>query len=164
MAIAQGTAPTHTNRGHNLPLDIVPAVDHDRSKAPSTPAFFANKSCEHVAPYSCQRSTIGVDGAGNLGIVGILEPTHKPFRPALDPPAAGSGQHIRRPDDGRRGRASLHLPEREECPMGNPVGILTALDPVDRKTLWAAQQWANDATPCLWNTRIVGYKVAPEKQ
>ena len=54
-AIAQGTAPTHLNRSHNMPLDIVPAVDHNPSKAASAPAFFANKSCDHAVQYSCQR-------------------------------------------------------------------------------------------------------------
>jgi hypothetical protein len=48
--------------------------------------------------------------------------------------------------------------------MGNSAGILTSLDPIDRKTLWATQQWANDAAPCVWNTRIVGYKVEPQKR
>ncbi|MBO4223337.1 hypothetical protein [Bradyrhizobium neotropicale] len=301
-AIAQGTAPTHINRGHNLPLDIVPAVDHDRSKAPSAPAFFANKSCDHAAQYSCQRSTnfafhwivntfrwngatgtynaggaqqviktdigskenkwlyntpccgqtmsipqagtgvtlraatshrlmnvvqhgshlygvlgtgpctgscgaqgadannlliwvdldcsqpaacvvsqtakiaspdnhlefgtIGVDDAGNLGIVGTSSSARTNLSIVLwtrrqdDPANTFTG-----PTTIVAGTHPYTCPnERNVSPMGNSVGILTALDPVDRKTLWATQQWANDATPCVWNTRIVGYKVAAEKR
>ncbi len=29
--------------------------------------------------------------------------------------------------------------------------------------LWTSQQWANDARPCVWNTRIVEYQIAPAK-
>ena len=42
-AIAQGTAPIHLNRGHNLPLDIVPAIDHDRSKARNRPGILCQQ-------------------------------------------------------------------------------------------------------------------------
>jgi hypothetical protein len=42
--------------------------------------------------------------------------------------------------------------------LANPVGVMTALDP-DGKTLWLAHHWANDATACVWNTRIVGYQI-----
>ena len=301
-AIAQGTAPIHLNRGHNLPLDIVPAIDHDRSKAPTAPAFFANKSCDRAAQYACQRSanfsfhwivntftwngatgaynaggaqqviktdigskenrwfynspccgpnmsipqagsestlraatshrlmnvvqrgshlygvlgtgpctdscgsqgadannvliwvdldcsvttacvvsqtakianpdyhvefgTIGVDDAGNLGIVGtsssaranlsVLLWTRRREDPAntfTSPATIVAGAH-----------PYTCANERNVTPMGNSAGILTALDPVDRKTLWATQQWANDAAPCVWNTRIVGYKVELQKR
>jgi hypothetical protein len=302
-AIAQGTPPTYLNRAHNMPLDIVPAVDHNRSKAASAPAFFANKSCDRAAPYSCQRSTnfsfhwivntftwtgatgtynaggtqqviktdigskenkwlynspccgqdmsipqagsestlraatshrlmnvvqhgsrlygvlgtgpctgdscgaqgadanniliwveldcsqptacvvsqtgklaspdqhlefgtIGVDDAGNLGIVGtsssartnlsVLLWTRRPADPAntfAGPATVVAGGH-----------PYTCTNSRNVSPMGNSVGILTGFDPLDRQTLWATQQWSNDATPCVWNTRIVGYKVAPEKR
>ncbi|MDR6305221.1 hypothetical protein GGQ85_002940 [Nitrobacter vulgaris] len=301
-AIAQGIAPTHINRGHNMPLDIVPAIDHDPTKAAAAPAFFANKSCDRTAQYACQRSpnfsfdwivntftwnggggtynsggsqqviktdvgsksnkwlyntpccadimsipqagsevtlraapshrlmnvvqhgwhlygvlgtgpcreacgsqgadpnniliyvdldcsqpaacvvsqtaklastdlhlefgTIGVDGEGNIGIVGtassartnlsVLLWTHRKDDPAgrfADPATVVAGTQ---PYTCRN--------EKSMAPMGNSVGILTALDPVDRKTLWATQQWANDISPCVWATRIVGYKIMPEKQ
>lgn len=301
-AIAQGTAPTHLNRAHNMPLDIVPAVDHNPSKAASAPAFFANKSCDQAAQHACQRSTnfsfhwivntftwngatgtynsggaqqviktgigskenqwlynspccgpnmsipqassqstlraatshrlmnvvqhgshlygvlgtgpctescgaqgadanniliwveldcsqpaacvvsqtaklanpdhhlefgtIGADDAGNLGIVGtsasartnlsVLLWTRRKDDPAntfSGPATVVAGAH-----------PYTCANERNVSPMGNSVGILTALDPEDRQTLWTTQQWSNDANPCVWNTRIVGYKVAPEKR
>ena len=109
--------------------------------------------------------TIGVDDAGNLGIVGtsssarsnlsVLLWTRRPQDPVntfAGPATIVAGGHpYTCPND------------RNVTPMGNSVGILTALDPIDRQTMWTTQQWANDATPCVWNTRIVGYKVAPSK-
>lgn len=298
-AIGQGKAPTHINRAHNMPLDIVPAVDHNRSKAPSAPAFFANKSCDRVAPYSCQRSTnfsfhwvvntftwngatgtynsggsqqvvktgigskenkwlynspccgptmsvpqagsevtlraatshrlmnvvqhgshlygvlgsgpcsescgsqgidanniliwveldcststacvvsqtakisspdyhaefgtIGVDAAGNLGIIGTSSSARENLSVLLwtrrkGDPANTFGNPIT-VIAGTQPYTCLN--QKGMAPMGNSVGTLTALDPLDHATLWATQQWANDATPCVWNTRIVGYKVAP---
>ena len=56
-AIGKGVAPVHINRVHNMPLDVVPAIDHNPAKAPTDPAFFMNKSCAHTAPNACQRST-----------------------------------------------------------------------------------------------------------
>tara|TARA_R110000868_G_scaffold20013_3_gene85305 strand:- start:884 stop:2407 length:1524 start_codon:yes stop_codon:yes gene_type:complete len=297
-AIGQGIVPTHINRVHNMPLDIVPAIDHNRSKDPSAPAFFANKSCDHAAPYSCQRSinysfhwivntftwngsagtynaggsqqviktdvgsqrnkwlynspccgktmsipqkgsditlraatshrlmnvvqhgprlygvlgtgpctescgeqgadtkniaiwveldcsdptsctvsqtqkisspdrhiefgTVGVDNAGNMGIVAtssnartnlsVLLWTRRHDDPAntlAGPVTVVTGTH-----------PYTCLNRKGMTPMGNSVGILTALDPIDGETLWTTQQWANNEAACVWNTRIVGYKVA----
>jgi hypothetical protein len=296
-AIGQGVAPTHINRGHNMPLDIVPAVDHNRSKDASAPAFFANKSCDRAAQYACQRSenfsfhwivntftwngttgsynaggaeqviktgvgskenawvynspccgpnmsvpqagseitlraaashrlmnvvqhgshlygvlgsgpcaqscgsqgsdannvliwveldcsqpaacvvsqtgkisspdyhvefgTIGVDDAGNLGIIGTSSSRQQNLSVLL----WTRGQQDNAFSGPTTIVAGAHpytcLNHKNMVPMANSVGILTALDPVDRKTLWATQQWANDPAPCVWNTRIVGYKIAP---
>jgi len=301
-AIGLGKAPTRLNRAHNMPLDIVPAVDHNRSKDPSAPAFFANKSCDRVAPYSCQRSanfsfhwivntftwngaagtynfggsqqviktdigsrenkwlynspccgptmsipqagneftlraatshrlmnvvqrgsylygvlgtgpcteacgsqgadannvliwveldcttanacvvsqtaklsnpnyhvefgTIGVSDAGDLGIVGtslsaranlsVLLWTRRQSDPAntfTGPTTVVAGA-----------QPYTCANDKNVSPMGNSVGILTSLDPVDRETLWTTQQWANDAAPCVWNTRVIGYKIAPQRR
>ena len=46
--------------------------------------------------------------------------------------------------------------------IGNAVGVVTALDPLDGTKLWTTQQWGNDATRCVWNTRIVEYQIAAE--
>ncbi len=54
--IAQGTPPPHINRVHNMPLDIVPSIDHNPSKTPSEPALFAAKSCDRTVPGACQNS------------------------------------------------------------------------------------------------------------
>ncbi|MBR0773222.1 hypothetical protein JQ625_00110 [Bradyrhizobium diazoefficiens] len=48
--------------------------------------------------------------------------------------------------------------------MGNLAGILTAPDPLDRKTLWATQQCSSDAAPRVWATRVAGYRIEPEKR
>jgi hypothetical protein len=45
--------------------------------------------------------------------------------------------------------------------VGNPAGVLTGLDPADGATLWTAHHYANGATACVWNTRIIGYQIAP---
>lgn len=301
-AIAQGTAPVHTNRSHNMPLDIVPAVDHDRSKAPSAPAFFVNKSCDRTAQYACQRSasfsfhwivntftwngatgsyngggaqqviktdvgskenkwvyntpccgetmsipqagseitlraapshrlmnvvqrdghlygvlgtgpcadscgtqgtdanniliwvdldcsqpaacvvgrtaklanpelhlefgTIGVDDAGSLGIVGTASSARSNLSVLLwtlkhDNPAKIFSGPIT-VATGTKPYGCMN--EKNMVPMGNSVGLLTALDPIDRQTLWTTQQWANDAAPCVWSTQIVGYKVDATKR
>ncbi|HKU14171.1 MAG TPA: hypothetical protein VJQ52_07220 [Steroidobacteraceae bacterium] len=56
-AIGRGVAPKHINRMHNMPLDIVPAIDNNPQKKPTDPAFFVNKSCGRSAPNACQRSS-----------------------------------------------------------------------------------------------------------
>jgi hypothetical protein len=55
--IARRTPPAHVNRAHNMPLDIMPSVDHNRSKAASAPAFFAAKTCGREMMGACQNST-----------------------------------------------------------------------------------------------------------
>ena len=57
QAIAQGIAPAHINRAHSLPLDVMPAIDHNRSKAAGAPAFFAAKTCDRATAGACQNST-----------------------------------------------------------------------------------------------------------
>jgi hypothetical protein len=47
--------------------------------------------------------------------------------------------------------------------IGNTVGLLTALDPVDGTKIWTIQQWSNDARPCAWNTRIVEYQIGGKR-
>jgi len=55
-SIAQGTPPQHLNRAHNLPLDILPAIDHNREKSSNAPEFFVAKTCSRAEPGGCQRS------------------------------------------------------------------------------------------------------------
>jgi hypothetical protein len=296
-AIAQRTPPAHINRVHNMPLDVIPAIDHNPSKAPTAPAFFANKSCEHTKPYACQRSdnyafnwvvntftwqgatgtynaggaqqmvatdvgsktnkwfynspccgetmsvpqagsdvtlrvsashrllnvfqhdshlhgvlgtgpctgascgeqgadahnimiwaeldcshpkcvvsqtakiadpdrhllfgTVGVDRAGNVGIVASTAAANENLGVALwtrrrdDPPNTfGAAQRI---TPGTKPYTCLNA--RNMVSLSNSVGLLTALDPADASRLWTNQQYANDAAPCVWNTRIVGYQI-----
>jgi hypothetical protein len=52
-ATAAGKLPEHIIRQHNMPLNVVPAIDHNPRKAASAPAFFAAKTCGHEKPNSC---------------------------------------------------------------------------------------------------------------
>ena len=54
--VAKGTAPPHLNRIHNMPLDILPAIDHNPQKTNTAPEFFAAKTCSRAEPGGCQRS------------------------------------------------------------------------------------------------------------
>ena len=55
-AIGLGTAPTDINRAHNMPLDIMPAVDHTKNKAAGAPAYFVTKSCTRAVMGGCQNA------------------------------------------------------------------------------------------------------------
>ena len=55
-AIAQRKPPAHINRAHNMPLDIFPAVDITKTKAPTAPALFLSKTCDRVTPGACQNA------------------------------------------------------------------------------------------------------------
>jgi hypothetical protein len=54
-AVGRGVEPKHINRTHNMPLDVVPAIDNNPSKAPTDPAFLMNKTCAKTAPNACQQ-------------------------------------------------------------------------------------------------------------
>jgi hypothetical protein len=299
--VAAGKPPMHLNRVHNMPLDVVPAIDHNRSKPASAPAFFASKSCAR-APRSCQWSenfafhwvvntftwngaggagtwnaaggpqsvktevgskqdrwlyntpccgemvsipqrgnetitlraaeshrlanlaqhgahlygvlgsgpcthdcgaqgadtsnlmfyvdldcskpdacvvaettkiggagvhaefgTLGVDAHGNVGIVATSSTADTNLSLLLwgrrkdDPPGAFSG-----PTTIVAGTQPYTcLNNRNIVPLANAAGVLTALDPSDGTKLWTTHQYANDAAPCVWNTRIVEYEVGP---
>jgi hypothetical protein len=297
-AIAKGTPPAHVNRRHNMPLDIMPAIDHNASKQPSAAALFAAKTCGRTPRGACQNAinypfnwlvetfnwngssgtynaggeqeiktdvgsarnkwlyskpccgeiatipqagnnaiglrvaeshrllnlvqfgshlhgvlgsgpctsgcgsqgedtnnvlfwvdldcsktnacvvsqtakiagasfspsfpTVGVDYAGNVGIVAvssspstdlsILLWTHR----TTDPPniVAGPTTIV----SGTQPFTCLNT--RNMATIGNAVGVMTALDPQDGSKLWTSEQWSNDATRCVWNTRIVEYQMA----
>ncbi len=55
-AISEGKPPAHINRLHNMPLDIMPAIDHTQSKPAGAPALFAAKTCDRVTMGACQNS------------------------------------------------------------------------------------------------------------
>ena len=56
QAIGQGVVPQHVDRAHNMPLDDMPAIDHNRLKPVDAPAFFAGKSCDRAVMGGCQNS------------------------------------------------------------------------------------------------------------
>jgi len=299
-AIARGKSPAHLNRAHNMPLDVIPAIDQDPSKPASAPAFFANKSCEHTAANACLKSpnfsfdwvvntftwngatgtynagggqqvvktdigstrskwlyntpccgenlsfpqagndtitlrtsashrlqnvvqsgthlqgvlgsgpctsgcgsqgadtnnvmiwvdldcskptacvvsqtakissaslnpvfgTVGVDAAGNVGIVAASSTTSTYLslllwtRRKSDPPNTFSG-----PTTIIVGTQPYTCENTKNiAQLASSVGIFTTRDPLDGTKLWTTEQWANDATRCVWNTRIVEYQIAP---
>jgi hypothetical protein len=294
--IAHGIAPTHLNRRHNMPLDILPVIDHDPHKPAGAPVFFAAKTCSRAEPGGCQRSnnfpfewivdtftwngrdgvynaggeqivktdagstrnkwlynlpccgatavmpqagsdiglraaeshrlinlvqfgshiygvlgtgpcthdcgeqgvdtnnvmiwvdldcskstacvvgqtgkiagesvnpvfgTIGVDARGNLGIVAMSSTAVADLsillwtRRTADPPGAFQG-----PTTIATGTQPYScLNNNKLALIGNAAGILTLRDPRDGNKLWTSQQWSNDGTRCVWNTRIVEYQV-----
>jgi len=56
QAIGQGKPPTHINRGHSMPHEVFPAIDHNREKAPDAPAYFLAKTCERTSGGACQNA------------------------------------------------------------------------------------------------------------
>ena len=296
-AVAQGIAPQHINRVHNMPLDVYPAIDHNRSKHADSPAFFASKSCDRATPGGCQNAknfpfhwvvdtftwnratgtynangeqeiktgvgstedkwfyskpccgqtgsipqtgndtialrvteshrlnnlvqfgshlqvvltsgpctsgcgsqgtdannvmfwadldcskatacvvsqtakisgtsfipefaTVGVDAVGNIGIVAVSSTASTDLSVLLwthrkaDPPNSFKGPTMI--VSGTQPYTCLNT--KNMVTIGNAVGVLTALDPLDGASLWTTQQWSNDATPCVWDTRIVQYQI-----
>jgi hypothetical protein len=56
QAIGACIPPSHITRAHNMPLDILPAIDHNPEKAAGAPAFFMAKTCDRVVMGGCQNS------------------------------------------------------------------------------------------------------------
>jgi hypothetical protein len=52
--IGAGKEPTDINRAHNMPLDIMPAIDHTKDKKADAPAYFVTKSCTRAMMGGCQ--------------------------------------------------------------------------------------------------------------
>lgn len=293
--IARHTPPAHINRAHKMPLDIVPAIDHNPLKEAGAPAFFASKSCGRAAPGACQNDngytfhwvvevftwkgatgayreqvvktdigsrqdkwqynkpccganasipqagsddvtlrvaeshrlvnlvqfgshlegvlgsgpctdscgsqgvdtnnvmfwfdmdcsnaaacsvaqtaklsgadinpefgSVGIDQEGNVGIVASSSTASTDLSVLLwtrrkdDPPNTFQG-----PITVAAGKHPYTCvnPRKFEV-IGNAAGVLTELDPRDGTKLWTSQQWSNDAEPCIWNTRIVEYRIA----
>ncbi|MBE3065060.1 MAG: hypothetical protein IMZ69_08590 [Spirochaetes bacterium] len=117
------------------------------------------------AGFNPEFGTVGVDTQGNVGIVAASSTATTNLgvllwsRKKTDPPNTFSG-----PVTVVAGtQPHTCLPDQAMMMMGNTVGILTTRDPADGTKLWTTQQWSNDATPCVYNTRIVEYRIAPAK-
>jgi len=135
-------------------------VDLDCSK--TTACMVSQTAKISGASFNPEFATVGVDAAGNIGIVAesststtdlsLLLWTHRKTDPAnmfRGPTTIISGT-----------QPFTCLNTRNMATIGNAVGVLTALDPLDGTKLWTTQQWSNDATRCVWNTRIVEYQIA----
>jgi hypothetical protein len=110
-------------------------------------------------------ATVGVDAAGNVGIIAVSSTAATDLsillwtRKATDPPNTFSG-----PATVAAGTQPFTcLNTRDMATIGNAVGVQTALDPLDETKLWTTQQWGNNAERCVWNTRIVAYQIATPK-
>ena len=112
---------------------------------------------ENVNPFF---PSIGVDNKGNVGIVAasssekdylsILLWTHR----ASDPANTFSA-----PITVVAGTKPYTCPNRVNLAMiASAVGMLTVRDPLDGSKLWTTHQYSNDATPCVWNSRIIEYQ------
>jgi hypothetical protein len=296
VAIAQGTPPAHINRGNSMPLDVFPAIDHNKHKASNAPAFFLAKTCGQTPQGACQNATdfqfewvintftwvgaagtyntgggqytvktgvgskedvwfyskpccgsvasipqagssiplraaeshrmhnlvqfgthlfavepsgpctgscgsqgtdttnvlfwadldcskpascivnqtgkiagagfnpefatVGVDAKGNIGIVAESSTADTGLSLLLwtrrnsDPPNT-----LRGPVTILKGTHPYTCIRTDFSSIGNPVGILTTLDPKDPMKLWTTQQWGGDAAPCVWTTRIIEYQI-----
>ncbi len=105
-------------------------------------------------------ATIGVDAAGNAGIVAVSSSATTDLsillwtRKASDPPNTFAG-----PATVVAGTQPFTcLNTLDMATVGNAVGVQTALDP-DGKTLWTTQHYGGDAARCVWNTRVVAYQI-----
>ena len=300
QAIARRRPPVHVNRAHNMPLDVIPAIDHNPSKPARAPAFFGAKTCDRVVLGACQNSmnypfewvvdtftwsgvtgtynaegaeqtvktgvgstenkwlyskpccgplgvipqagneaiglrvaeshrltnliqfgthlqgvmssgpcatacgsqgtdttnvlfwadldcskptacvvsqtakisgpglnpafaSVGVDAAGNVGVVAVSSTASTDLsillwtRRTADPPNTFAGPTTI--VAGTQPYTCLKTKNMET--VGNAAGVLTALDPLDGAKLWTTEHWSNDATACVWNTRIIEYQIAP---
>jgi len=104
--------------------------------------------------------SIGVDNKGNVGIVAasssekdylsILLWTHRTTDPAntFNPPITVVA-----------GTKPYTCPNRMNLALiASAVGMLTVRDPLDGSKLWTTHQYSGDATPCVWNSRIIEYQ------
>ncbi|HEY3382670.1 MAG TPA: hypothetical protein VGK32_12925 [Vicinamibacterales bacterium] len=136
-------------------------VDLDCSKP--TACVVAQTAKISGADFNAEFGTVGVDAAGNVGIVASSSTATTNLgvflwsRKKTDPPNTFSGPMTI--VAGTKPYACIGDKNLE--PMGNTVGILTTRDPLDATKLWTTAQWQGDATPCGFNTRILQYQIAP---
>jgi hypothetical protein len=106
-------------------------------------------------------ASVGVDKAGNAGIVAVSSNATTDLsillwtRRASDPPNTFRG-----PVTVTAGTQPFTcLNTRDMATIGNAAGVLTQLDPIDGSKLWTTQHWGGDAGRCVWTTRIVEYQI-----
>jgi hypothetical protein len=108
-------------------------------------------------------ATVGVDAAGNVGIVAVSSTASTDLSILLwTRRTTDSHDTFTGPTTIVAGTQPYTcLKNKNMETVGNAAGVLTALDPLDGTKLWTTEHWSNDATPCVWNTRIVEYQIAP---
>lgn len=143
------------------PNNVLFWFDLDCAKAG---ACVVSRTGKIAGDFNPEFATVGVDAAGNIGIVAmsstattdlsLLLWTHR----IADAPGTFHG-----PMTIAAGTQPYTCETtRNFASMGNAAGVLTALDPVDGTKLWTAGQWGHDAARCVWNTRIVEYQIGPQ--
>lgn len=106
--------------------------------------------------------SVGVDNKGNVGIVAasssernylsILLWAHRTTDPT---------NSFRAPITVVAGTQPYTCPNRMNLALiASAVGMLTVRDPMDGSKLWTTHQYAGDAIPCVWNSRIIEYQLA----
>jgi hypothetical protein len=138
-------------------------VDLDCSK---TTACVVSQTAKISGPdFNPEFPSVGVDAAGNVGIVAISSTTGTDLSILLwthrvsDPPNTLNG-----PATIIAGTKPYTCePDRSFASISNPSGVDTMLDPLDGTKLWTTEQWGNDAARCVWNTRIVEYQIGAVK-
>ncbi len=129
---------------------------------PAAGSCAVNQTGKIAGGFNPEFATVGVDAAGNLGIVAASSTAATDLslllwtrRPA-DPPGTFRGPETIAA--GTRPYTCDTTPNFGS--IGNAAGVLTALDPADATKLWTAGQYGNDAAACVWTTRIVEYQIA----
>jgi hypothetical protein len=113
------------------------------------------------AGFNPEFGTVGVDAQGNVGIVAVSSTASTYLgllswaRRKTDPPNVFAGPKTIIVGT----QPHTCMPNQTVMQIGSTVGIPTALDPLDGTKLWTTQQWSNNASPCVFNTRIVEYEI-----
>ena len=111
--------------------------------------------------FNPELATVGVDAAGNTGIVADSATASTDLSILLWTHPKGDGAAFSGPTMVIAGTQPYTcLNTRNTATIGNAAGVLTALDPSDGTKLWTTEQWSDDAARCVWKTRIIEYEIA----
>jgi hypothetical protein len=106
-------------------------------------------------------ATVGVDAAGNTGIVANSWNAESDLSVVLwTRKRTDAPNTFRGPQMIVQGTAPYVCDTSKGIStIGNAGGILTALDPADGMRLWTTEQWGSDAARCVWGTKILSYRI-----
>lgn len=113
--------------------------------------------------------TLATDARGNVGI-GVTGSSHAQypsvylFTHMASDPTPGK---INGPFAAYAGTESYWCdkgPARPPNPAGWGTYSATVQDGSDPMKLWTLQEYAGSATPCVWKTRVLGFRIAPDSE